>query len=161
MGDFYKRHFFFIRRLHSLLGIIPIGAFFLVHMFLNSRAAQSPGQYQWVPNVLDEIPFIWAVELGLIIAPIVFHAILGIWIVWQSDPNSQKRSLSWYANHAYTLQRVTGVILFIMIACGAVSGFHPAVLGEQGPHPGASLVQAEILAAFQVQHHRFAIKIAE
>ena len=115
MRKFYKQNYFLIRRLHSLFGIIPVGAFFLVHMFLNTRAAQSPEQYQWVPDTLDEIPFIWAIEIGAIILPIVFHAILGAVIVWQGSPNSQKPALGWYANHAYTLQRVTGAILFVMI----------------------------------------------
>ncbi len=115
MGKFYKQNYFLIRRLHSLSGIIPVGAFFLVHMFLNTRAAQSPEQYQWVPDTLDEIPFIWAIEIGAIILPILFHAILGAIIVVQGEPNSQKPALGWYANHAYTLQRVSGVILFVMI----------------------------------------------
>lgn len=115
MREFYKQNYFLIRRLHSLSGIIPVGAFFLVHMFLNTRAAQSPEQYQWVPDTLDEIPFIWALEIGGIIMPIVFHAILGVVIIVQGQPNSTKPALGWYANHAYTLQRVTGAILFVMI----------------------------------------------
>lgn len=115
MREFYRKNYFLIRRLHSLLGIIPVGAFFLVHMFLNSRAGQSPEQYQWVPETLDEVPYIWAVEIGFILLPILFHAILGAVIVWQGDINSTKPALGWYANHAYTLQRVSGVILFVMI----------------------------------------------
>lgn len=115
MQLWFRRNYFFLRRLHSLLGIVPIGAFFLVHMLLNSRAAQSPEQYQWVPNTLDQIPFIWAIELGLIIAPILFHALLGAVIVWQGEPNAYNPALGWYANWAYLLQRYTGVALFVLI----------------------------------------------
>lgn len=115
MRLWYQRNYFFIRRLHSLLGIVPIGAFFLVHMLLNSRAAQSPQQYQWVPDTLDEIPFAWAIELGLIIAPLVFHAVLGAVIVWQGEPNAHKPALGWYANWAYLFQRYTGVALFVLL----------------------------------------------
>jgi succinate dehydrogenase / fumarate reductase, cytochrome b subunit len=115
MRKWYLRNYFFLRRLHSLLGIVPIGAFFLVHMLLNSRAAQSPQQYQWVPDTLDQIPFVWAIELGLIIAPIVFHALLGAVIVWQSEPNAHKPALGWYANWAYLFQRYTGVALFVLL----------------------------------------------
>jgi succinate dehydrogenase / fumarate reductase, cytochrome b subunit len=116
MRQFYLKNYFLIKRLHSLLGIVPVGAFFLVHMLLNSRAAQSPEQYQWVPDILDEVPYIWAIELGLIIAPLVFHALLGVVIVLQGAPNSHKRALGWYANWAYTLQRWTGVALFALLA---------------------------------------------
>lgn len=115
MREFYRRNYFLIRRLHSLSGIIPVGVFFLIHMFLNSRAGQGREQYQWVPDTLDEVPLIWAIELGGILLPILFHAVLGAVIVWQGDINSHKPALGWYANHAYTLQRVTGVILFVMI----------------------------------------------
>jgi succinate dehydrogenase / fumarate reductase cytochrome b subunit len=116
MRQWYQRNYFFLKRLHSLLGIVPIGAFFLVHMLLNSRAAQSPEQYQWVPDTLDQVPFIWAIELGFIILPIMFHAILGAVIVWQSEPNAYMPALGWYANWAYLFQRYTGVALFVLIA---------------------------------------------
>lgn len=116
MRKWYQQNYFIIRRLHSLLGIVPIGAFFLVHMLLNSRAAQSPEQYQWVPDTLDQIPFIWVVELGLIILPIVFHALLGAVIIWQGDFAPPRPALSWYASWAYLLQRYTGVALFVLIS---------------------------------------------
>jgi succinate dehydrogenase / fumarate reductase cytochrome b subunit len=115
MRQFYQRNYFLLRRLHSLLGIIPVGAFFLVHMLLNSRAAQSPEQYQWVPNTLDEVPFIWAIELFGIILPIAFHALLGALIIWQGSQNAYNPSLGWYSNWAYLIQRYTGVALFVLI----------------------------------------------
>jgi succinate dehydrogenase / fumarate reductase cytochrome b subunit len=115
MGNFYRKNFFFIRRLHSLLGIIPVGAFFLVHMLLNSRAMQSPEAYQWVPDTLEQVPYIWAIEILLILVPIAFHAILGIFIIYWGDINAQRPALGWYGNWAYVLQRVTGFLLFFMI----------------------------------------------
>jgi len=115
MREFYAKNYFLLKRLHSLLGIIPVGAFFLVHMLLNSRAGQSPEAYQWVPDTLDQVPFIWAVEFVFIILPILFHGILGWVIIWQGDPNSHKPPLGWYANWAYTMQRWTGGILFFLL----------------------------------------------
>lgn len=115
MREFYRRNYFLIKRLHSLLGIIPVGAFFLVHMLLNSRAGQSPEQYQWVPDTLDQIPYLWALELGGILLPILFHAALGVVIVIQGDLGPPRAALGWYANWAYWLQRITGALLFIMI----------------------------------------------
>ena len=116
MRQFYLNNYFLIKRLHSLLGVIPVGVFFLVHMLLNSRAAQSADAYQWVPNTLDQIPYVWAVELFGIILPFAFHGLLGLVIVWQGAPNSYERGMGWYSNWAYLLQRYTGVALFVMIA---------------------------------------------
>ena len=115
MRKFYETNYFFIRRLHGLLGIIPIGAFFLVHMLLNSRALQSREAYQWVPDTMDQVPFIWAIEWGFIMLPIAFHAILGIFIVYWGSLNAHKPALSFYANWAYVFQRVTGVLLFVLL----------------------------------------------
>ena len=115
MRKFYETNYFFIRRLHGLLGIIPIGAFFLVHMFLNSRALQSREAYQWVPDTLDQIPFIWAIEWGFIILPIVFHGILGAFIVFWGEYTAHKPALSFYANWAYVLQRITGALLAVLL----------------------------------------------
>lgn len=111
----YEKNYFLIKRLHSLTGIIPIGVFFLIHMFLNSRAYQGSAQYQWVPDTLDQVPFLWVIEVFGILLPIAFHALLGAWIVWEGDLIPPKPAMNWYANWAYWLQRITGVVLFIML----------------------------------------------
>ncbi|MCB1217995.1 hypothetical protein KDL44_11420 [bacterium] len=110
-----QKHYFLLRRLHSLSGIIPVGAFFLLHMFLNSRAAQSPQQYQWVPDFLDQIPYLWALEIGGIFVPILFHAILGVYIATKAEHNVLRPKHGWAENWGYTFQRITGALLFIMI----------------------------------------------
>jgi len=114
-GSLQQRQFL-IRRIHSLLGIIPVGVFFLIHMFLNARAAQSPEQYQWVPDTLDQVPFIWAIEIFGILVPIFFHALLGLVIVRLGDFGGPAALRSKYGNIAYLLQRITGVILFVLIS---------------------------------------------
>ena len=40
-----KGHSFFWRRLHSLTGIIPIGAFLVEHFISNSEAVKGPAAY--------------------------------------------------------------------------------------------------------------------
>jgi succinate dehydrogenase / fumarate reductase cytochrome b subunit len=112
MNQFVRKHYFLIRRLHSLLGVVPIGLFFLMHMFLNSRAAQSPQQYQWVPDTLDQVPYLWAIEIFGILVPILFHAVLGVLIALQSDYGGPTKVRSFGANMAYIFQRVTGIFLF-------------------------------------------------
>jgi len=115
MAGLYRTNYFFIRRLHSLLGIIPVGAFFIVHMLLNSRALQSREAYQWVPDTLDQVPFILLIEIAFILAPIVFHAILGAVIIYQGDINVSQPYRGWYENWGYLFQRITGVLLGVML----------------------------------------------
>ena len=115
MSAAIQKNYFLLRRLHSLSGIIPVGAFFLMHMFLNSRAAQSPQQYQWVPDTLDQIPYLIYIEIGGILLPILFHAVLGVIIATKGEPNVTRPKHGWAENWGYTFQRITGVLLFIMI----------------------------------------------
>jgi succinate dehydrogenase / fumarate reductase cytochrome b subunit len=116
MNGILDRHYFMLRRLNSLLGIVPVGAFFLVHMFFNSRAGQGPAQYQWVPDTLDQVPFLIVVEVFGILLPILLHAVLGVWISTRADYHLPRRTWSWYANVAFLLQRWTGIILFVLIS---------------------------------------------
>lgn len=115
MSSFIEQRYFLFRRLHSLSGIVPVGAFFLVHMFLNSRAAQSPEQYQWVPDTLDQVPYVWAVEIFGILLPILFHAVLGVVIARQGGVVQGREIRGKYESLAYKLQRVTGIALFVLI----------------------------------------------
>jgi succinate dehydrogenase / fumarate reductase cytochrome b subunit len=115
MTAFLDRHYFMLRRLNSLLGIIPVGAFFIVHMFFNSRAGQGPEQYQWVPNTLDQVPFLLFVEIFGILLPILTHAVLGVWISTRADYHLPGATRGWYGNLAFQLQRWTGIALFFLI----------------------------------------------
>ena len=42
----FSQNYFWIRRLHSLSGVLPIGAFVLVHLFTNA--------YSWSPAAFNE-----------------------------------------------------------------------------------------------------------
>ncbi|MDQ3023264.1 MAG: hypothetical protein M3R04_02585 [bacterium] len=116
MAALLDKHYFMLRRLNSLLGIIPVGAFFVVHMLFNSRAGQGPEQYQWVPDTLDQIPFLIVLEVFGILLPILAHAVLGVWISTRADYHLPKATRSWYGNAAFMLQRWTGIALFALIA---------------------------------------------
>lgn len=111
-----EKHYFLIRRLHSILGLIPFGAFFLMHMFLNSRAAQSPAQYQWVPNTLDQIPYLWAIEIFGLFTPMLIHALLGVAIALEGDYGGPSKVRGFAGNIGYVVQRITGLILFVAVS---------------------------------------------
>lgn len=105
---------FWLRRLHSLSGVMPLGAFILEHMFTNSYILQGADVYNEKIAGLQGLPYVAFLEIGFIGLPILFHAFYGFYIIFTG-----KRNLSSYpytANFLYSLQRLTGIIAFAYIA---------------------------------------------
>lgn len=112
--SFLGRHEFLIRRLHSLLGLIPIGAFMTVHLLVNASILDSPGMFQdkvyQIHSLGIALPFI---EWGFIFLPILFHGLFGLLIIVGGLANTGHYP---YANNVrYVWQRVTGIIAFVFI----------------------------------------------
>lgn len=104
---------YILDKLHSLSGIIPIGAFLLEHFWSNSYALVSTRKYDEVSFELQSIPWRWIVECAFIWAPIAFHGFYGLWIWWKGKQNTLAHP--WMANWMYLLQRWTGIIAFAFI----------------------------------------------
>jgi succinate dehydrogenase / fumarate reductase cytochrome b subunit len=105
---------FVLKKLHQLTGILPIGAFLLEHFYTNSYAALGPEAFNRAVVLLQGYPYLLGIETLLIFLPLLFHGIYGLWITWQGQPNQFR--YPYVRNWMYTLQRVTGLILFIYIA---------------------------------------------
>lgn len=108
-----KRSDFFIRRLHSIIGLIPIGIFLCVHLLLNSTALGGPLTYLNTINGMREVPFIIVAELVIIALPIIFHAIYGVYIVYLSKNNALR--YNYLKNWMFYLQRITAIIVTIFV----------------------------------------------
>jgi succinate dehydrogenase / fumarate reductase, cytochrome b subunit len=104
---------YILDKLHSLSGIIPIGAFLLEHFWSNSYALVSAQKYNEVSFELQSIPWRWIVEFTFIWAPIAFHGLYGLWIWWKGKQNAFAHP--WMANWMYLLQRWTGIVAFAFI----------------------------------------------
>jgi succinate dehydrogenase / fumarate reductase, cytochrome b subunit len=104
---------YFWDKLHSLSGIIPIGAFLAEHFWSNSYALVSPERYNTAAAGLEQIPWRVPVEFCFIWLPIAFHGCYGLWIWWRGKTNVWAHP--WMANWLYTLQRWTGIIAFAYI----------------------------------------------
>ena len=111
---FLVRHDFIIRRLHSLSGLIPVGAFMVVHLLVNASVLDSPATFQknvyQIHSLGSLLPL---VEWVFIFIPILFHAIIGMVIVAGGMPNSNQYRYG--PNYRYTLQRITGMVAFVFI----------------------------------------------
>ncbi len=109
-----EERYFLIRRLFSLTGIIPIGAFFLEHLYSNAIALSGSQAYNEMIEKLMAIPFLPMVEIALIALPLAFHAAIGISIVLSGKNNPVQ--YPYVNNWRYSLQRITGMIALIYIA---------------------------------------------
>lgn len=105
---------FFYRRLHSLLGVLPIGLFVVQHLIVNHFAVYGEESFNKAANFMADLPFVLALEIFVIYLPILFHAILGVYIVFVTRNNP--KSYNFFRNWMFLLQRVTGIITLIFIA---------------------------------------------
>ena len=107
---------FAMRRLHSLTGIIPVGAFLFEHILISNSTAiglNGPVAYARQVSFLANLPLVFFLELIGIWIPIAFHALYGFYIWYRGDSNTA--SYPWSGNWMYTLQRWTGGIAFLYI----------------------------------------------
>jgi succinate dehydrogenase / fumarate reductase, cytochrome b subunit len=106
---------FVLRRLHSLTGIIPVGAFLFEHILIsNSTAITGPEAYARQVSFLANLPLVFFLELFGIWIPIAFHGLYGFYIWYRGEGNTGE--YPWSGNWMYTAQRWTGAIAFIYIA---------------------------------------------
>jgi succinate dehydrogenase / fumarate reductase cytochrome b subunit len=107
-------HSFLLRRLHSLSGIIPVGAFLFEHILIsNATATGGPAAYARQVRFLGGLPFVTLLELFGIWLPILFHSLYGFYIWWRGESNVT--DYPWTGNWMYSAQRWTGIIAFAYI----------------------------------------------
>jgi len=112
--SFLARHEFFLRRLHSLAGLIPVGAYMVIHLLTNASIWDGVGSFQAAVHQIHSLgkalPF---VEWTFIFIPILFHGIYGLIIT--RDGQFNQGSYPYIGNLRYTMQRATGLIAFLFI----------------------------------------------
>jgi succinate dehydrogenase / fumarate reductase, cytochrome b subunit len=115
IANIFGRHEFAVRRLHSLLGLVPVGAFLCIHLATNFSILDGPDTFGARVKQIHAIGpvTLFFVEWVFIFLPILFHGIVGAIIVLRG-----KRNVSLYPyreNIRYTLQRWTGAIALAFI----------------------------------------------
>lgn len=101
------------RKLHSLVGVVPIGGYLLVHFLINYQATRGPDAFNKTVHLVESLPFLLVLEFLLIYLPILYHAVLGIYIAFESENNV--RAYGFARNYLFYLQRITGIITLIFI----------------------------------------------
>ena len=112
--SFLARHEFLIRRLHSLSGLIPVGAYMCIHLLTNASVLESAASFQVKVYMIHSLgKLLPLVEWTFIFIPILFHAVIGVVIIQGGLPNSSSYPLQ--KNIRYTLQRASGMVAFAFI----------------------------------------------
>jgi len=135
---------FVLRRLHSLTGIIPVGAFLLEHILIsNATAIGGPEAYARQVSFLGNLPLVFFLELFGIWLPIAFHALYGFYIWYRGDGNAI--AYPWTGNWMYTAQRWTGGIAFAYILWHTWTMRFTGVDLHAYPNASFGKVQGEVL----------------
>jgi succinate dehydrogenase / fumarate reductase cytochrome b subunit len=117
---------FLLRRLHSLSGIFPVGAFLTEHFISNAFATNGPNAYADQIKFLTGLPFLIWVEILFIYIPISYHALYGFWIWYNGESNVG--DYPFIGNWGYAVQRWTGAIAFFYMV------WHTTTMRWMGPH---------------------------
>ena len=135
---------FVLRRLHSLSGIVPVGAFLFEHILIsNSTAITGPDAYARQVSFLANLPLVFFLELFGIWLPILFHALYGFYIWYRGDGNTV--AYPWSGNWMYTAQRWTGGIAFVYILWHTYTMRFTGVDLHDNPMASFGKVQAEVM----------------
>lgn len=112
--SFLLRHQFLIYRLFSLCGVLPIGAYMVVHLMTNATILNGPAAFQENVDRIHSLGvMLLPVEIAFIFLPILFHACVGWMIIAGALPNTQ--AYPYASNIRYTMQRATAIIAFVFI----------------------------------------------
>lgn len=111
--SFLLRHDFLIRRLHSLSGLVPVGAYMCVHLLTNASLIGGASVFQNNVFTIHSLPLLPVIEWTFIFLPILFHAVAGVWISRNAKSNLQQYRLA--GNRRYTWQRITAYIAIVFI----------------------------------------------
>jgi len=144
---------FLLRRLHSLSGLFPVGAFLLEHFISNTFATNGLRAYTDEVKFLTGIPFLVFVEVGFIYIPILYHALYGFYIWYRGESNVG--DYPFIGNWGYMVQRWTGGIAFFYIVWHTITmrWIAPHIVGNPGvafPKVQMELAHPWSLAAYIV-----------
>lgn len=106
-------HSFLWRRLHSLSGIVPVGAFLIEHFISNAFATNGPHAYAEQVKFLTGLPFVLVLEIVGIYIPLLYHSLYGFYIWFRGESNVSE--YPWAGNFMYAAQRWTGGVTFVYI----------------------------------------------
>ena len=134
---------FYLRRLHSLCGLLLLGGVLIEHLLTNASAMGGPEVFNQGLEMMELIPapIFLAIEICLYAVPILFHGIYGIVIALDAKNNTG--SYGYSRNWKFALQRYTA---WYMVAFLIWHILQPA------PFPRCLLYQSLPVQSFHLGH---------
>ena len=105
---------FYLKRLHSLMGVVPLTFFLCEHILTITRAIAGPKSFDAATALLQSLPMLVALELLFIALPLLFHGVYGVYITLESKNNAF--SYSYPRNWSFYLQRITAIVTLLFVA---------------------------------------------
>lgn len=145
---------FVLRRLHSLLGLLPVGAFLIFHLWENSQSRLGATHYnEQVVATLKGMNYLPLIEILVIALPLLFHA--GYGLVIAAQMRAELGRYGYARNWLYWLQRISGVgiLLFLLMHVGMtriLGLWDPSVSEDLFAHMRALLSQPWMLGLYVV-----------
>ena len=102
-----------MRKLHQITGIVPLGMYFLVHMYTNSTVMSGEKIFEDHVTDIHHLPYLLFIEIFGIFLPLLFHSVYGIFIA--AEARSNALNYGYARNWFYVFQRVTGIFLFFFL----------------------------------------------
>lgn len=106
---------FYVRRLHSICGLVCLGLFLLEHIFTNAHVLAGPEALNEAIAMLAKIPafILIPLEIFAVACPFLFHAIYGVFIANQAKNNAL--TYTYVNNFFFWMQRITAWYLLVFL----------------------------------------------
>jgi succinate dehydrogenase / fumarate reductase cytochrome b subunit len=111
--NWIQRNHFWLRRLHSLTGIIPIGGFLLYHFYENGAIFYGAEVYNETAREARGTRYLELIEILVIFLPLLYHALYGLFIASYARNNTDYYPYT--RNRLFMWQRATGIIALMFI----------------------------------------------
>lgn len=130
-----KAHFY-LRRLHSLTGVL-FGGYIMVHLVVNATLVEgvrhdgSPTVFQEQVDKIHSLPFLVPIEIAMIMLPLAFHTLYGLYISFQGRSNPM--NYGYGKNWLYVAQRWSAILImfFALFHVLTFKGFLPGDFGDK------------------------------
>jgi succinate dehydrogenase / fumarate reductase, cytochrome b subunit len=105
-----------VRRLFSLCGVVPLGAFLVAHLAVNARALRGDAAFAGAIGAVHRLPALAWIEWALVFAPLSVPGLLGLWLLATRTPLTPLGERSPYPRGLRIAVRATGVVTVAFLA---------------------------------------------
>lgn len=152
MTSSIKNPHFLLRKLHSLLGLLPVGGFLIFHLWENSQSRFGEAYYnEYIVEKIQGMNYVLLAEIFVIALPILFHTLYGFVIWWEGKANPLQYGYA--KNWMWWVQRISGfgILAFLVVHVGwtrILAEFRPEVSENMYSHMQGLLAQPANLVIY-------------